>query len=207
MAVISKIRKQSTLLIIIIGVALASFILGDFLNPRKSKLAQQSVNIGVVDGVEITGKEFNNKVEENLEVQRQNSQSENVTSEQAFSIRQSVWDELVSGIIMGKQYDRLGLGVSVDELDDQIRGPEPHSYIMQNFRDPNTGTYDPQTVTNFLQNFNQLDPSIQQRYMMLEKMIRMTGHEPNTIIWSDWDIMCPPYLHKRITKKRTPGRR
>ncbi|HOW24234.1 MAG TPA: SurA N-terminal domain-containing protein [Bacteroidales bacterium] len=172
MAVISKIRKQSTLLIIIIGVALASFILGDFLNPRKSKLAQQSVNIGVVDGVEITGKEFNNKVEENLEVQRQNSQSENVTSEQAFSIRQSVWDELVSGIIMGKQYDRLGLGVSVDELDDQIRGPEPHSYIMQNFRDPNTGTYDPQTVTNFLQNFNQLDPSIQQRYMMLEKMIK-----------------------------------
>jgi peptidyl-prolyl cis-trans isomerase D len=172
MAVISKIRKQSTLLIIIIGVALASFVLGDFLNPRKNKMVQRSVNVGVVDGVEITGKEFNNKVEENLEMQRQNNQSENITNEQAFSVRQSIWDEMVSEIILGKQYDKLGLGVSVDELDDQIRGPEPHSYILQNFKDPNTGTYDPQTVTNFLQNFNQLDPSIQQRYMMLEKMIK-----------------------------------
>ena len=172
MAVISKIRKQSTLLIIIIGVALASFVLGDFLSPSKNKMVQKSANVGVVDGVEITGKEFNNKVEENLEVQRQNSQSENITNEQAFSVRQSVWDEMVSEVLLGKQYDQLGLGVSVDELDDQIRGPEPHSYILQNFRDPNTGTYDPQTVTNFLQNFNQVDPTIQRRYMMLEKMIK-----------------------------------
>ena len=172
MAVIAKIRKHSTLLIIIIGVALASFVLGDFLNPRKNKMAQKSVNVGVVDGVEITGREFNNKVEENLEIQRQNNQTDNITNEEAFSVRQSIWDEMVSEIILGTQYEKVGLGVSVDELDDQIRGAEPHSYILQNFRDPNTGTYDPQTITQFLQNFNQLDPTIQKRYLMLEKLIK-----------------------------------
>ncbi|HNS16308.1 MAG TPA: SurA N-terminal domain-containing protein [Bacteroidales bacterium] len=172
MAVISRIRKHSTLLIIIVGVALASFVLGDFLGPRKSKSQQQFANVGVVNGQEITGKEFNNKVEESLEIQRQNSQSDNISSDEAFSIRQSIWDQMVSEIILGDQYKKLGLDVSVDELDDQIRGAEPHSYILQNFRDPNTGTYDPSTVTQFLQNFNQLDPSIQQRYLMLEKMIK-----------------------------------
>ncbi len=172
MAVISKIRKHSTLLIIIVGVALASFILGDFLGPRNNKRQMQSVNIGVVDGQEISGRDFNNKVEESLEIQRQNSQSENISNDEAFSIRQTIWDQMVSEIVLGSQYEKLGLGVSVDELDDQIRGTEPHDYIKQNFRDPNTGTYDPGTVTQFLQNFNQLDPTIQKRYLMLEKMVK-----------------------------------
>ncbi|MEZ5197093.1 MAG: hypothetical protein R2764_12000 [Bacteroidales bacterium] len=34
MAIIGTIRKQSGLLIIIVGVALAAFVLGDFLKPR-----------------------------------------------------------------------------------------------------------------------------------------------------------------------------
>ncbi len=172
MAVISRIRKHSTLLVIIVGVALASFVLGDFLNPRKNKMAQKSVNVGVVNGQEITGKEFNNKVEESLEIQRQNNQSENISNDEAFTVRQTIWDQMVSEILLGEQYNKLGLGVSVDELDDQIRGTEPHNYIQQNFRDPNTGTFDPNTVTQFLQNFNQLDPSIQKRYLMLEKMVK-----------------------------------
>lgn len=183
MAVIGKIRKQSTLLIIIVGVALAAFVLGDFLGP-KNRGSRGMMNIGVVDGQEITGIEFNQKVEESLEMRRQNPGSENITNEEAFSIRQSIWDDMVSDIILGAEYEKIGLGVSVDELDDQIRGSEPHMYIRQNFADPNTGEFNPQTVTQFLQNFNQLDPSVQQRYLFLENLIKddRTRTKFNTLV-------------------------
>jgi peptidyl-prolyl cis-trans isomerase D len=156
---------------IIVGVALASFVLGDFINPRKYS-RRQVVNVGVIDGTDISGQEFNQKVEDNMELRRQNAGKESITPSEAFSIRQSVWQEMVSDILLGKQYDKLDINVSVDELDDQIRGNDPHQYIVQNFKDPQTGQFNPSTVTQFLQNFNNVDPQIQKRYLMLEKMIK-----------------------------------
>lgn len=170
MAVIGKIRKHSALLVVIIGVALAAFILGDFLKPGSGG-NKKLLNIGVIDGQDIPGRDFSLKVEENLQMRRQNQQ-QNLTAQETFSVRQSIWDEMVSGIILGEQYEKLGIIVSVDELDDQIRGNEPHAYIVQNFTDPQTGAFDPQSVTSFLQNFNQVDPSVQERYLMLERMIK-----------------------------------
>lgn len=51
MAVIGSIRKRSSLLVIIIGVALAAFVLGDF--ARGGRMGNQEVNIGIVEGEEI----------------------------------------------------------------------------------------------------------------------------------------------------------
>jgi len=170
MAVIGKIRKHSALLVIIIGVALAAFILGDFLKPGRGG-SKKLLNIGVVDGQDIPGTEFNRKVDESLELRRQ-SMEQNITPQEAFSIRQGVWQEMVSKIIMEEQYDHLGVMVSVEELDDQIRGNDPHSYIVQNFTDPQTGQFNPQSVTQFLQNFSQVEASVQERYFMLERMIK-----------------------------------
>ena len=72
MAVIGSIRKRSGLLIIIIGVALAAFVLGDFVksNPKRS------VNIGSVDGDEITIMDFNREVDKNIENAKQQQQKE-----------------------------------------------------------------------------------------------------------------------------------
>jgi len=171
MAAIGRIRKHSTLIMIIVGVALASFVLGDFLNPRKYS-RRRMVNIGVVDGTDIAGTDFNKKVEEDLEMRRQNAGNQSISPAEQYSVRQSVWQEMVSTIILGEQYNKLGLVVSTDELDDQIRGNEPHEYIVQNFKDPQTGKFNPATVTRFLQNFNNLDPEVQKRYLMLESMIK-----------------------------------
>jgi peptidyl-prolyl cis-trans isomerase D len=156
---------------IIIGVALAAFVLGDFINPRKYS-RKSMVNIGVVDGVDIPSIEFNKKVEDDMEMRRQNSGNQSLTPSESYSVRQSVWQEMVSNIILGDQYHQLGVVVSVDELDDQIRGNEPHEYIVQNFKDPQTGKFNPATVTRFLQNFNNLEPEMQKRYLMLESMIK-----------------------------------
>ncbi|MDP2423354.1 MAG: peptidylprolyl isomerase, partial [Bacteroidales bacterium] len=169
MALIGDIRKRSGLLIVIIGVALAAFVLGDLLTKGPKK---QEFNVGVIDGEEIPMLTFNQRVEDNLGYRRQSLNRENLTSEEQYSVRQSTWEEMLNEILMNKQFSALGMTVSTEELDELIRGVNPHSYIQQSFTDPNTGVFNPELVDNFLRNLDQVDPSMRKRYLYIEKAVK-----------------------------------
>lgn len=169
MALIGDIRKRSGLLIVIIGVALAAFVLGDFFSPKNQ---HRSFNIGVIEGEEIPIQGFNQRFEENLNMRRQSQNQENITAQEQFNIRQSTWEELVREIVLGNNYSQIGLSISVDELDDLVRGPNPHNFIRQSFTDPQTGEFNQASVNNFLANLDKVDPAMKQRYLYIEKAIK-----------------------------------
>ena len=104
MAIIGDIRKRSGLLIIIVGVALAAFVLGDLLSTRPS---HGSINIGEVEGEEIPILAYNQRLEENLNMRRQNSQTGTLSAQEQYNVRQSTWDEMIREIIMDKNYKAL----------------------------------------------------------------------------------------------------
>jgi peptidyl-prolyl cis-trans isomerase D len=168
MALIGRIRKQSGFLVIIIGVALAAFVLGDFIKKRP-KTANY---IAEVAGEKINPTDFNKKVEENIAIRKQNSQKENLTATENYEVRQQTWNQVMNEIVMNKQYDELGVTVTADELKDLILGKNPHQYIQQSFKDPKTGQFDPKLVSNFLQNLDKVDPAMKDRYLMIEKAIK-----------------------------------
>lgn len=168
MAVIGRIRKQSGLLVIIIGVALAAFVLGDFVKKRP----KNTNIIAEVAGEKISPVDFNKQVEENMQIRKQNAGRENLTAAESYEIRQSTWTQMINEVVMTKQYDELGVSVTVDELNDLVRGKNPHPYIVQSFKDPKTGQFDPKMVSNFLQNLDKVDPAMKDRYLMLEKAIK-----------------------------------
>lgn len=169
MAVIGQIRKHSGLIIVIVGVALAAFVLGDFLQPRN----QYQVNyIGEIAGEEILAQDFNSKVEEQIQIRREQQQSDKLSEQDAYQIRQGVWNSMVEEIIMGQEYKKLGLTVTSEELSDQILGPEPHRFVQQSFKNPNTQTFDREMVQNFLQNLDEQQPDMKRRYLNLEKMVK-----------------------------------
>jgi len=154
MAVIGTIRKQSGLLIIIIGVALAAFVLGDFLKPRSNRTV---TNVAEVQGEDITYAQFNAKYEQNLEAQKRNQNKENFTAEETFRLRQQTWDQMIEQIVLSTEYDKLGLTVSAEELFEQLQGDEPHPYILQYFKDPETNEYNPELVRNYIKQLEQMD--------------------------------------------------
>ena len=174
MALIGDIRKRSGLLVIIIGVALAAFVLGDFLSNKgpKGSRGQGKNIIAEINGEKILATDFNQRVEDNMEAQKSNSGKENLTAEEQFQIRQQTWDQVVNETLLLEEVSKLGITVTTEELDDQIRGKNPHSYIVQSFRDPNTSQFDPALVVNFLKNLDQVDPKMKQRYLMIEKAIK-----------------------------------
>ena len=168
MAIIGEIRKHYWLLVAIIGVALLLFVLSDF----QRKRTKQTNTIGVISGEKIAVTEFNKKVDENMELQKANSNKQNLTAEESYQVRQSTWQQMVNEMVMNKQYDELGVSVSIEELDDLIRGKNPHPYIVQSFTDPKTGAFDQKQVNSFLQNLDKVDPAMKQRYLMMEKAIK-----------------------------------
>lgn len=155
MAVIGTIRKQSGLLIVIIGVALAAFVLGDFLSPGGGN--NQVINIAEVLGEEVNYTYFDTKYEQALENQKRNQNKENLTQEEIFRLKQQTFDQIVQSIVMQNEYDEIGLSVTADELFDQIQGDNPHSYILQYFKDPETQQYDPELVRNYIKQLDQMD--------------------------------------------------
>ncbi|MCF6342657.1 MAG: peptidylprolyl isomerase [Bacteroidales bacterium] len=169
MAAIGSIRKHGTLLIIVIGVALLAFILGDL---SKSGGPSREVNIGQVEGEDITIMDFNRQVEQNIVASKQQQQKEYLTADETFRIKEETWRYLVRKIIMDKEYEDLGVAVTTMELSEQIQGVNPHPLIKQYFADPNTGKYDRRLIVQYLQNLDKLDPEAKQQWLQFEKFIK-----------------------------------
>lgn len=171
MAIIGKIRSYGTIIIIVIGLALASFVLGDFLKPRQKNIN----NIGEIGSKKITYRDFELKVEDQMELIKQQTGNENLTGTQLFQLRDEIWKNMTRDIILGKEYDELGLVVSTEELWDLVQGTYPHQYILQNFADPQTGQFNAAQVRTFLQNLDQYEqqkPGTKAQWQNLEESIK-----------------------------------
>ena len=174
MAVISKIRNYTGLLIAVIGIGLAAFVLGDFLG--YGPMRQQRVDVGKADGNAITYMHFENRVQQQISNwQQQTGQS--AGPREAFQMRNQVWNEMLREILMEDIFESLGIDVTAEELFNMIHSNDPPQVLRQSFADPMTGQYDPQQVTDFLRNFNQLDPSIRTQWLRLEEFMKQDRRE------------------------------
>ncbi len=167
MAAIGSIRKHSTMLVIVIGAALAAFILGDFAKQRNKR----DVNVGVIDGQEITIMDFNKKFETNLENTKRQRNTTNLSGAEQATVRNQTWNQVVKNIIMGEEYEELGIDVTADELYDMIQGPNPNPLVVQSFTDPNTGIFDRSRVVEYLKNLDNYPPEAKQQWIAFEKYL------------------------------------
>lgn len=169
MAVIGTIRKHSALAVILVGVAIGAFIVSDLFT---GKGRNNNPPLGSIAGEEIAVKDYNQRVDDNIETQRSNQNKENLTAQETFDVRQNTWTQYLNEIIMGKEYEWLGINVTTEELYDLVQGPRPHNLIRQYFQDPATKQYSPQMVINFLQNLDNMKPEVKKQWLNLEKYIK-----------------------------------
>ena len=165
MAAIGKIRQHYGILVIIIGLALLAFVLGDLM---KSSGQRRATDLAVVNGEKVTYRDFENKV--NQVVNYQKSIKGNLTRDDEFNIRNSVLNEMIQDIIMKKEYKALGLTVSEDELQDLLVGDNPHTYVARNFSDAN-GNFDKESLINTLDHFYEMPVEFQEWWLNLEDII------------------------------------
>ena len=116
MAVLSKIRNRSGLLIAIIAFALFAFVIGDLF--QSGSFGQPSRYVGSVNGEDVSFEEFRLKVA-NVE-----KSGQGMTSVQAAN---QVWNQEISIALLTKEFEKLGLRVG-------------EKHIVEVFKaDPNIG--------------------------------------------------------------------
>ena len=152
MATLEKIRSKAGLLVLVVGVALFAFIIGDFLNSGSTYFRQSQEKIAEVDGVVIKIQEFQNRVDEMNEMYKMQTGSTSLPEEYQTQIRQSVFDGMVQEIVLNEATSDLGLTVSPEELFDVVQGENisPMIQQMQMFVNPQTGAFDKAALLNFL---------------------------------------------------------
>lgn len=173
MAIIGKIRNHSALAVVIVGVAILAFVLGDV---GRSTI-RGDINVGAVNGEELTYMNFEREAEENAEMTKKSQQKQSLTNDEMFQIRNQVWNEFVRKNVYGKQFEKLGISVGEEELIDLTTGANPHQYLAQNFKDPNTGIFNREVFDNFMQNLDQLDP---ETYAQVEFIIDLIEEDAKT---------------------------
>ncbi len=152
MATLEKIRNKAGLLVLIVGLALFAFIIGDFLNSGSTYFRQSHENIAEVDGEVIKIHDYQDRIDEMTEMYKMQTGATSVPEEYQSQIRQSVFDGMVQDIVLNETAQGLGMGVSPEELFDMVQGENISPMIQQMpmFVNPQTGAFDKAALLNFL---------------------------------------------------------
>ena len=152
MATLEKIRSKAGLLVLVVGLALFAFIIGDFLNSGSTYFRQTQERVAKVDGEVIKIQDYQGRIDEMTEMYKMQSGQTNLPEEYMNQIRQSVFDAMVQEIVLDEATDKLGMTVSPEELFDMVQGENisPMIQQMQMFVNPQTGQFDKTALLNFL---------------------------------------------------------
>lgn len=167
MATLEKLRnKAGIFLAVVIGIALFSFILGDFIKPGKSILSNSEHEIAKIAGKSIPYQLYQGKVEEIYEINKLFSGKSTLDEQTSEGLREQVWQQLVRENVMDEEYSDLGLAVHPDEIFDMVQGRNIHPMIQQLFGNPQTGQVNKAAVIQFLKNMDS-DPTGRQKAIWL----------------------------------------
>lgn len=146
MAILNKIRQRSLFLILVIALALFSFVLADLFK-NSSGFSSKSQNfVGNINGKDIDRVEFDNKVQSS---QRQFGNS--MTTTQAIN---RVWDQEVRNAVFETQYEALGLTVERDYIRDLL---EQSLSGFEEFKN-DAGVFDENKLNEFIANLKAIAP-------------------------------------------------
>lgn len=166
MALISKIRKNSWLLVVLIALGLIGFIVMDMTSGQQSVFGSSQTIVGDIEGKKLDWNQFYRTEQ----VLYGNSGGD------LYSRRSQLWNYFVEEALVKEEAEALGLGVSKTELLDLQFGTNPSPVIQQRFRNPQTGQVD-------FQQLNQIKTAIEDGSIADDpRLMSYWAHQENEII-------------------------
>ncbi len=155
MATLQKIRSKGTLLLVVIGLALLAFILGDawkILRPN-----QGVATVGEVNGKTVNAQDYQAEFEKYADVVKMTMGVNSLNDAEYASVKDEVWNNILRKSILGKETSAIGLSVTDAEIQSLIeKGSDP--MLMQTpFQNAQTGAFDVDYLKSFLAFYDEMD--------------------------------------------------
>ena len=156
MTTLQRIRNHGVILLVVVGIAMLAFILGDFLNSGSSFFNKNRENVGVIAGHKVHYTEYEAAKDQLTEVYKIESGSNDINEDLSIQIRNQVWQMLLMDYTLREQAEKIGMDVTAEELSELCIGTNPHQLIRQRraFYDE-TGAFNRFALINFLNSLAQ----------------------------------------------------
>ncbi|HPR73662.1 MAG TPA: SurA N-terminal domain-containing protein, partial [Bacteroidales bacterium] len=164
-------EKAGVFVAVIIGISLLLFVVSDFFGSGtgQRKQMKEYYDLGEIAGEDVSYQDFEMRVQNMVEIYKLSGAS-NIDESTYESIREQVWQQMVREKILDNNYEKLGIGVSNEEVDDLVLGNNPHPVVMQLFSDQNTGEFNKSFLINFLQQID-VDETARKYWLFFEDQI------------------------------------
>lgn len=172
MSVLQTLREKAGALVAgVIGVSLLLFVVSDFFgnNSAQRKKANKYYELARIDGEIVQYPDFEAKVQELTEIYKMSGSTE-INEQMTESIREQIWQQVLTDILMGKTYRQTGLEVSPEEVEMMVFGDNPHPIVQQLFTDPQTGMFNKSFLVNFLK-ATETDENTKRYWLFFENQI------------------------------------
>ena len=166
MAVLENIRKRTTVLILIIGMALFAFVISGVFTGNDFGGGKVGSTIAEVNGETISREDFTQKLE-----QAQRQFGPNFSSTQLVN---RVYDQEVRSTLLNQQFEKLGIGVESDQIVDFIKNT---GYAQDPaFQDEN-GVFNPQVFKATVADWSETNPLLYDNWLQIEQSIMQSAKE------------------------------
>ncbi len=167
MATLGKIRNHGVLLIVIVGLAMFAFIIGDFLSSGTSYFNRRREYIGEVEGQKIHYTEYEAAKDRLTEVYKIETGRNDIDEDMSAELRQEVWRMFLTDYTLQAEGKKIGMTITAKELADQCFGENVHNIISSRraFYDE-TGQFNRQQLMQFVSHLDdEAESADQQAYL------------------------------------------
>jgi parvulin-like peptidyl-prolyl isomerase len=148
MGFMQKLRQNMPAVVIFLAAMFILLIIFEWGDAKKGRAGLQTQTaIGTVNGENIDAREFEQRVQQQIEGMRAQNPDGDVDDQQ---IRESVWSQMVDELLIKQAADRLGIHVSDDELREVLLY-DPPDFLKQSFTD-STGVFNTVLYRQFMSN-------------------------------------------------------
>ncbi len=157
MAVLNKIRQRSVFLIIIIALALFSFVLADVIRNGGFSSQKDQNTIATINGEEVSREDFARQVEG---YQRQ--MGANASTSQAVN---QVWEQTLRETILKEELEKLGIRAGKAQIREVMRVQMGNNPAFRN----EAGMFDENRVREYIASLRSTQPEAYEQWLQMEE--------------------------------------
>lgn len=159
MAAIGAIRKHGVLLLVIIGLALLAFILGDLSNVHRT--FSNKYVMAKIDGKKMD-QQYSKQYEENTALMKLLQNKTSFEDNETYQIHDMTWQQMLQDAVLDKQLAKLGLTFTPQMIEDfkenmvaSLSTQQPNQFIAQ-FANALAQLYGPENAMGIISNIETL---------------------------------------------------
>lgn len=166
MAILENIRKRTTVLILIIGMALFAFVISGVFTGNGFDGGKLGSIVAEINGEPISREDFSKKLE-----QAQLQFGTNISSTQLVN---RIYDQEVRKTILNQQFDKLGINIESDQIVDFIKNT---GYAQDPSFQDEDGVFNAEVFKTTIADWKETNPILYDNWLEIEKQIMQSAKE------------------------------